>query len=377
MARRRTTAKPSGHLILVVDDQEETLISNRLLLEREGHRVLTANGGEEALTLFRPGDIHLVIVDYFMPRMSGEELVQAIRGQDANVQIVLQTGYAGEKPPRDMLRLLDIQGYHDKTDGPDRLLLWVDVALKAGDQLKHIREAEQDIAASRSQLQELSARLIRLQEEERERISRELHDHLGQLLTAIGMDVEWALGHCPTEFSAVHERMEEATRLIQEAVQTTRELSATLRPGDLKGLGLEASLQTYTRDFGKRSGLAMNFSSNLGEHALSSEVATNIYRIAQEALTNIARHAAATQVHISLRCTEKKLEVTITDNGKGFAADRISDPHAVGLVGMQERTRLIGGDLVIRSAPGAGSSIILEVPLPAEGSSHDHSTASR
>lgn len=119
----------------------------------------------------------------------------------------------------------------------------------------------------------------------------------------------------------------------------------------------------------------MVFSSNLGEHALSSEVATNIYRIAQEALTNIARHAAATYVNISLRCTEKKLEVNITDNGKGFVADRISDPHAVGLVGMQERSRLIGGDLVIRSAPGAGASITLEVPLPAEGSSHDHSTA--
>lgn len=377
MARRRTTAKPSGHLILVVDDQEETLISNRLLLEREGHRVLTASGGEKALALFRPGNIHLIIVDYFMPRMSGEDLVHAIRGRDTDVQIVLQTGYAGEKPPREMLQLLDIQGYHDKTDGPDRLLLWVDVALKAADQLKHIREAEQEITASRSQLQELSARLLRFQEEERERISRELHDHLGQLLTAVGMDVEWALGHCPTELSSVHERLQEATRLVQEAVQATRELSATLRPGDLKGLGLEASLQKYTRDFGKRSGLAVTFSSNLGEHALSSEVATNIYRIVQEALTNIARHAAATHVHLSLRCTEKKLEVNITDDGKGFVADRISDPHAVGLVGMQERTRLIGGALVIRSAPGAGAAITLEVPLPVEGPSHDHSVAGR
>src|SRR5690242_17118472 len=100
MARRRTTSSPSGHTILVVDDQEETLISNRLLLEREGHRVLTAISGEEALQLFRPGEMHLVIVDYFMPRMSGEELVRAIRAQDADVQILLQTGYAGEKPPR-------------------------------------------------------------------------------------------------------------------------------------------------------------------------------------------------------------------------------------------------------------------------------------
>jgi CheY-like chemotaxis protein len=131
-----------------VDDQEETLISNRLLLEREGHQVLTAISGEEALRLFRPGAVHLVVVDYFMPRMSGEELVLAIRAQDTDVQILLQTGYAGEKPPRAMLRQMDIQGYHDKTDGPDRLLLWIDVALKTGDQLRRIREAELEIARS-------------------------------------------------------------------------------------------------------------------------------------------------------------------------------------------------------------------------------------
>lgn len=377
MARRRITAKPSGHQILVVDDQEETLVSNRLLLEREGHRVFTAQSGEEALALFRPGAMHLIIIDYFMPRMSGEDVVHAIRAQDTDVQIVLQTGYAGEKPPREMLRLLDIQGYHDKTDGPDRLLLWIDVALKAADQLRRIREAEQELAASRSQLQQLSARLLRLQEEERERISRELHDHLGQLLTAVGMDVEWALGHCPTEFPEVQERLQEATRLVQEAVQATRELSATLRPGELKGLGLEAALRKYTREFGRRSGLAATFSSNLGEHALSSEVATTIYRIAQEALTNIARHASATQVNVVVSRTETNLLMNVTDDGQGFDAARVADPHAVGLIGMQERARLIGGALAIRSAPGAGAAITLEVPLPVEGPHHDLSVAGR
>jgi signal transduction histidine kinase len=143
MARKRVAAGPSGYTILVVDDQEEILISTQLLLEREGHRVLTAASGEEALTLFQPDQVHLVIVDYFMPYMSGEELVQEIRKRDENVQIVLQTGYSGEKPPREMLHVLAIQGYHDKTDGPDRLLLWVDVALKARAQLKKVRETEQ------------------------------------------------------------------------------------------------------------------------------------------------------------------------------------------------------------------------------------------
>lgn len=371
MARRRTTADPSGYTILVIDDQEEILISNRLLLEREGHHVLTAARGEEALALFRPGQIHLVIVDYFMPRMSGEEVVRAIRTLDEDVQIILQTGYSGEKPPREMLRLLDIQGYHDKTDGPDRLLLWVDVALKTATQLKKVRDAEQEREESRAQLQRLSARLLRLQEEERERISRELHDHLGQLLTAIGMDTEWALRHCPEELLTVRERLREAAQLVQDAIQATRELSATLRPGELRGLGLETALREYVREFARRSALLVQFSSHLTDRKISQETATNIYRIVQEALTNIARHAAATKITVDLQCTEQGLLVSVADDGKGFETAHISDPHAVGLVGMQERAWLIGGHLVIRSAPGAGTTVSLEVPLPEGEHRHD------
>lgn len=140
---RRGETQSTGYTILVVDDQEEILISTRLLLEREGHTVLTAAGGAEALALFRRQDFHLIIVDYFMPGMNGEQLVTEIRKLNADVQILLQTGYAGEQPPRAMLKTLDIQGYHSKTDGPEQLLLWIDVALKAATQLQRIRQSEQ------------------------------------------------------------------------------------------------------------------------------------------------------------------------------------------------------------------------------------------
>lgn len=143
MARRRASTNSSGYTILVVDDQEEALLSTKFLLEREGHRVLTAIGGEDALAVFRRQPVHLVILDYFMPRMSGEEVIQEIRKLDEDVQIILQTGYSGEKPPREMMRILAIQGYHDKTEGPERLLLWVDVALKIASQLRKVRETEQ------------------------------------------------------------------------------------------------------------------------------------------------------------------------------------------------------------------------------------------
>ena len=141
MARRSQRAD-SGHTILVVDDQTDTLQSVRKLLEHEGHRVRTAESGAEALDIVQQSDIEVIIVDYFMPRMTGAAFVEKVRLIDPYVQIILQTGYAGEKPPRSMLAELDIQGYHDKTDDPERLLLWVDVALKAHKLITDLRERE-------------------------------------------------------------------------------------------------------------------------------------------------------------------------------------------------------------------------------------------
>jgi len=218
MARKRITAEPSGYTILVIDDQEEILISTRLLLEREGHQVLTAASGEEALTLFRNHHVHLVISDYFMPGMSGERVVQEIRKIDRDVQILLQTGYSGEKPPWEMLRVLDIQGYHDKSEGPDRLLLWVNIALKACRHIRQVREMEQDMAKSQAHLHWLSARLSRLQHAQPAPGDRGLHEQLGQLLATIGTDVGWVWNHCAEEMSLARERLQEAAHLVQEAL---------------------------------------------------------------------------------------------------------------------------------------------------------------
>src|SRR5258706_8468461 len=123
------TAQP--HRILVVDDQQEILDLVRALLEWNGYEVLTAASGAAALELFKTHEIHLLLVDYFMPTMTGEALIREVRRFDPYVQIILQTGYAGEKPAREMMAELDIQGYYDKADGPDKLLLWVEVGLKA------------------------------------------------------------------------------------------------------------------------------------------------------------------------------------------------------------------------------------------------------
>src|SRR5690606_27206475 len=139
MARKYQTKVRSGHTILVIDDSPEILASTRQLLEAEGHRVLTAPGGREGPATLDRERPHLILVDYFMPEMTGEEVVRQVRQRDRNVQIILATGYSGEKPARVMMRELDIQGYHDKSEGAERLLLWVDSALKA---YKHVLAME-------------------------------------------------------------------------------------------------------------------------------------------------------------------------------------------------------------------------------------------
>jgi len=145
MARKRKSGGPSGRTILVVDDIPEYLDATRLTLEREGHEVLTSAGGEEALAVLRARPVDLVLLDYFMPGMTGEEVVGRLREFNPYVQVLLQTGYASERPPRELLRRLDIQGYHDKSEGPDKLLLWTDVALKAAYTVQALYKSRQGL----------------------------------------------------------------------------------------------------------------------------------------------------------------------------------------------------------------------------------------
>ncbi|HEY4579787.1 MAG TPA: response regulator, partial [Candidatus Acidoferrales bacterium] len=144
MTRKLAPISPSGATILLVDDDPGYLEATRRLLEREGHQVLCAADGPAALATLRERPVDVLLLDYFMPGMTGEEVVAQLRLFNVHVQIILQTGYASEHPPREMLRRLDIQGYFDKSEGPDKLLLWTEAGLKAArniQQLNHLHEA--------------------------------------------------------------------------------------------------------------------------------------------------------------------------------------------------------------------------------------------
>ena len=145
MARKHRAIEASGYTIALVDDDSDYLEATRLLLESEGHIVLTAVDGDDALTLLRQKPVDLLLLDYFMPKMTGEQVVEQLRTFDTGTQVILQTGYANERPPREMLRRLDIQGYYDKSEGPDRLLLWADAGLKAADAIGRLARSRKGL----------------------------------------------------------------------------------------------------------------------------------------------------------------------------------------------------------------------------------------
>jgi len=145
MARLRSEPPKTGRVIVVVDDSREFLASTERLLAREGHTVHAFASPIAALDFLRATAVDLVLVDFFMPEMTGEEFVQKLRPGNPLVQVILQTGYASEQPARDLVRRLDIQGYFDKSEGPEKLLLWVDVALRAAATVQALAARARDV----------------------------------------------------------------------------------------------------------------------------------------------------------------------------------------------------------------------------------------
>ena len=229
------------------------------------------------------------------------------------------------------------------------------------------RLAEEELRRSQEELRALSERLRAVREEESTRIAREVHDEVGQALTALQMDVAWLgkklgpSGAPGSENLAAKLRSMEGS--IDQTIAAVQRIATELRPGVLDGLGLEAAIEWYVREFEKRTGIACRFRSDLGAARSDSERATAVFRILQEALTNVARHAGATQVEVDLSADRERLTLEVKDNGRGILEDRVTELESLGLLGMRERARSLGGSLSIRGSPGQGTSVTLTLPV--------------
>jgi signal transduction histidine kinase len=247
------------------------------------------------------------------------------------------------------------------------LLLGVLVALTAVIRLRIVerRAVEQRLLAEEAerQLRQLSQQLVTTQEEERKKLSRELHDHVGQMLTALRMElgrIDRIRGPVAAEIPAA---VAECRQLVDNVVRTVRDLSLGLRPSMLDDFGLQPALEWHTRDVSRRHGLTIDLAAHGDFDTLPDAHRTCIYRVVQEALTNCVRHAQATRVQVELDRRGDALEASITDDGVGFVAAR--RPAGLGLRGIEERVRDLHGSVTVTTAPHRGTAIRIVLPLPA------------
>jgi len=222
--------------------------------------------------------------------------------------------------------------------------------------------AEDELRASRRQLRELSAFLQRVREEERAHLARELHDELGQVLSGLRMDLEWLQRHSSGSDNKVAAKMETMAGLLDSTLKTVRRMSADLRPAVLDDLGLEAAVEWLVEGFGARTGVDCRLRLDLERLTADEPLTTTVFRLVQESLTNVGRHARANQVDIDLYADDSTLTLTIADDGVGFTLEA-GRPRSFGLLGMRERVLALGGRFAVHSRPGAGTAICVSIPL--------------
>jgi len=215
---------------------------------------------------------------------------------------------------------------------------------------------------AQEQLRLLSGSIMASQEKERAAIARELHDELGQVLTALRMDAVWLSERLKGKEAQAAERAQNMCDLIDTTIDEVRALATRLRPGVLDDFGLIDALDWYTKYFAQRTGIKCVYK-HLNVPQVDDLVATAAYRIAQEALTNVARHAFATRVRIDLQVKGGLLTLTVADNGRGFEPQKLAESECLGLAGMRERASLLGGRLLLQSKPGKGTRVLFRLPL--------------
>jgi signal transduction histidine kinase len=224
------------------------------------------------------------------------------------------------------------------------------------------KETKERIRRSRQRLRQLAAHLQDIREKERTRIAREIHDHFGQSLSVLKMDLSWLKKRIPEIQSDLHEKLASMAAIIDATLHIVHEVCAELRPVILDDFGLGAAIEWQAQEFGKRSGIACEVFADTGEIDLNKDQATAMFRIFQETLTNIVRHAQATQVAVRLAKENDQVVLSVEDNGRGISDDEIENSNSFGLIGIRERLYPWNGEVRFIGFAGKGTLVIVKIP---------------
>ena len=345
--------------VLIVDDDpsaRETLIA---MLEGEEYQLELAKDGFEALQMIDHIQPDLILLDVMMPGMDGFEVCRRIRSmaQVAEVPILILTALDDRGS---LLRGIESGADDFLTKPVDRQELVARVRTITRLNRYHT------LMEQRENLQKMAERVIAAQEEERQRISRELHDDLGQALTTHLLALRTVQEDLARPTSELFEQLQTLYDQSYEILGKIRRLAKDLRPPVLDTLGLKLAMQTYCAEFTRRTNLPVVFEIDPDLPALPDVYNITLYRVLQEALTNILKHAQASQVWVDVAIEDNMITLTVQDDGHGFITGE-SSSNGIGLTGLQERLMVAGGKFKISSTPKRGTILSAQFPL-----SYDH-----
>jgi signal transduction histidine kinase len=344
--------------ILIVDDEPANLMALRETLADLKQNIVEADSGEAALRAVLKHQFAVILLDIRMPGMDGFETAKLIRERKTSQQtpILFLTGVYEDVSSMFRGYALGAVDYLLKPIVPEILKSKISVFVDLYNKTRELnRQAEQ--------LSALSAHLETVREDEKIRLARELHDEIGSHLTAVKLDLAWVHERLKDQPGPMREKVGEAMELVQVVVQSQRRIINDLRPSILDDFGIGAAIQWQAREFTSRHKIPCEVILYDDEARLEPAQSVTVYRVLQEALTNIARHANATEVHLSLSRDDDVVAMEIRDNGIGITPEDHMKPGSHGLQGMMERVRQLGGSITIAGEPGKGTAIEIQLPV--------------
>jgi signal transduction histidine kinase len=353
---------PKMKILLLEDDPADAELIQRLL-QRSGlyFNATIASNKDEFHGALEDNGFDIVLADNALPQYSSLEALNAIKERNPFIAFILVTGTVSEEFAVKIMQ----QGADDYIlkGNLTRLPAAITKALENKKMQREKRYAEIEMYELNEQLRNLAAHLQQVREEEKTHIAREIHDELGQMLTAIKMDIALSQKKYKEVNPEAGSYLLRALEMVDDTVKAVRRIASELRPAILDDLGLVAALEWQCREFEKRNNIQCLFSSSLSNIEVEKNIAIGLYRICQEALTNVARHSRATKVTANILVQANLVVLTITDNGKGFNPEKVKGKKTLGLVGMKERALMMNGKLTAESTPGQGATITISVAV--------------
>ena len=347
--------------IVIIEDvpRDAEAMETALRDEEIPFKVRRLETREQFLAALQNSPPDVVLSDFTLPEFNALDALYLLQATRPDIPFILVTGNRSEEVAVACIK-----------EGADDYILKASLKRLPSSIMNALRKkaAEREKAAVEAKLREFPRLILQAQETERRRVARELHDSVNQLLSSVKFRIQSVEARIPQEDDgALHDEVERTRVLLDKAMLEVRRISRNLRPSELDDLGLVPALRSLCAEFGERTGIAVELACPDQSEKLPAEVELNAYRIAQEALTNVEKHAGAQHVTVELACDNVRLRLRLRDDGCGFdrnaPAPVASKNGGMGLMDIEERVRLVGGTCVVKSVPAAGTEVAIELPL--------------